>query len=274
MSKNDSVRDQTIRDFGDQWLSYTNNTGYYNSQALLADILGPEFNITSLRGSKIIDIGSGTGRIVNMLMSTGADKVIAIEPSESFIILKRNTEQFGDTVSCLNIRGDEIPKGLNADFVISIGVIHHIPDPNPVIKAAFNALRSGGQIILWVYGREGNELYLIFTGVLRKLTTKIPHFLLVSLSWIIVEFAGIYSQMCRLFPLPMNNYFRNVYSKLSWSVKVLIVYDQLNPAYAKYYFKEEAVSLLSGSGFKKIVCSHRHGYSWTIIGYKPDCELS
>jgi hypothetical protein len=44
------------------------------------------------------------------------------------------------------------------------------------------------------------------------------------------------------------------------------VFDQLNPAYAKYYTKEEAIDLLRSAGFSNIEIHHRHGYSWTIVG--------
>jgi hypothetical protein len=49
----------------------------------------------------------------------------------------------------------------------------------------------------------------------------------------------------------------------------LIIYDQLNPAYAKYYMKREAVKLLLDGGFINVRVHHRHGYSWTVIGTKP-----
>jgi hypothetical protein len=49
----------------------------------------------------------------------------------------------------------------------------------------------------------------------------------------------------------------------------LSVFDQLNPAYAKYYRRDEAIALLRNAGFEEITCRHRHGYSWTVTGRKP-----
>jgi hypothetical protein len=48
----------------------------------------------------------------------------------------------------------------------------------------------------------------------------------------------------------------------------MVVFDQLNPMYAKYYTQAEAKKLLVQSGFKKINFEHRHEYSWSIIGEK------
>jgi hypothetical protein len=49
----------------------------------------------------------------------------------------------------------------------------------------------------------------------------------------------------------------------------LVIYDQLNPAYAKYYTQTEAEQLLARAGFSDVRTYHRHGYSWTVIGTKP-----
>ena len=156
---NDEARDQTIRDFGRQWTTYTENEGYYGSVELLKDIIEPLLPIERLRGITAADIGSGSGRIVLMMMEAGAAHVYAVEPSQAVESLRRNTSGYADRVEILNLRGDQLPP-LNLDLVISIGVVHHIPDPDPVMKAAFAALKPGGQVLLWLYGREGNELYL------------------------------------------------------------------------------------------------------------------
>lgn len=49
----------------------------------------------------------------------------------------------------------------------------------------------------------------------------------------------------------------------------LVIYDQLNPAYAKYYTRAEAYELLRQAGFDDVRLHHRHGYSWTAVGTRP-----
>jgi hypothetical protein len=65
---------------------------------------------------------------------------------------------------------------------------------------------------------------------------------------------------------------REVLAKFPRSVRRLTIYDQLNPAYAKYSTRQEAHDLLASAGFKDVQLYHRHGYSWTIIGRKPEAE--
>jgi len=48
----------------------------------------------------------------------------------------------------------------------------------------------------------------------------------------------------------------------------VVIYDQLNPAYAKYYTREEARDVLERNGFSEVHLHHRHGYSWTMVGTK------
>jgi len=61
-------RDRTIRDFGEQWSHYGGNDGFYGSVELLQDMLGPLVALDELEGARVADIGSGTGRIVRMLV--------------------------------------------------------------------------------------------------------------------------------------------------------------------------------------------------------------
>jgi SAM-dependent methyltransferase len=268
----DDARDQTIRDFGRQWTTYTENEGYYGSVELLKDIIEPLLPVERLRGITAAEIGSGSGRIVNMMMEAGAGRVYAVEPSQAVESLKQNTSGYADRVEILNVRGDQLPP-LNLDLVMSIGVIHHIPDPDPVIRAAYAALKPGGQVLLWLYGREGNELYLSIFGPLRAITRRLPHFLLVPVAHALNLGAGIYLSLARFLPLPMRAYVINIFGRFDRQTRYLAVYDQLNPTYAKYYTRAEAIDLLHRAGFNDVQAFHRHGYSWTVLGTRTPTSV-
>lgn len=261
-------QNQTIRDFGEQWLRYSDNEGYYGSPELFADILSPFLKPEKIKDCRVADIGSGTGRIVNILLEAGARHVIALEPSEAFEVLCKNVRET-ERVTCLKMRGDQLPAYGNLDYIFSIGVLHHIPEPAPVIKAAFKALRPGGDLLIWLYGKEGNELYLSFVKPLRRLTKHFPHFLLVSLVEVMYWPLVFYIKLCQIFPLLLRGYMRAVFKKMSREKQRLIIYDQLNPSFAKYFTKFEAEKLLVDGGFTNVRVHHRHGYSWTVIGTKP-----
>jgi len=259
---------QTIKDFGTQWFHYQDVKGFFGSMELFSDMVFPFLKPEDLKGCKVAEIGSGSGRIVNMLLRAGAAHVIATDPSDAFDILGNNIEQ-PEKVTCLKITGDQLPPYGDLDYVFSIGVLHHIPDPKPVVDAAFKALKPGGRHLIWLYGKEGNSLYLAFLGPLRALTKRLPHFILSILVWIIYFPTYLYVKLCHIFPLHLRAYMLHVFGKMSPEKQRLIIYDQLNPAHAKYYTRFEAEKLLSDGKFENIQIHHRHGYSWTLIGTKP-----
>ena len=45
--------------------------------------------------------------------------------------------------------------------------------------------------------------------------------------------------MCKKFPLPMRSYFQSAINNWTEDVKLLTIYDQLNPQYSKYYSEIE-----------------------------------
>ena len=262
------LKDKTIRDFGEQWLAFRDNPAYYGSVELLADIFGPLIDVATIKGARVAEIGSGTGRIVNMLLDAGAAHVTAVEPSQALLVLKENTASRNDRVEYINAPGEALPPRLGLDLVVSIGVLHHIPDPAPVVRAAYQSLRPGGKMLVWLYGREGNASYLRVVEPLRKITVRMPHWALEGLSVGLTFALSSYIGACRFLPLPMRPYMRGVLANFPFSVRKLTIYDQLNPAYAKYYTRDEAIGLLSDAGFQDVTAFHRHGYSWTVAGAK------
>jgi len=263
-----SARDQTISDFGDQWTRHTENPDYYGSVELFADIIAPFLTLEDVRDKKCADIGSGTGRIVLMMLAAGAASVVAVEPSRAYDVLVRNTAHAADRVRCLNVAGESIPKE-GFDIVLSIGVLHHIPDPAPVVRAAFDALRPGGRMLVWLYGREGSRAYQSIFVPVRLITRNLPVRVNEILAWMLYPVVLAYAALTRRVPaLPLSNYLANVYMRFPSAERRLVILDQINPRWAKYYSRDEAEALLCDAGFRNVQLHHRHGYSWTVCGTK------
>jgi SAM-dependent methyltransferase len=267
-SKTQDVDRQTIADFGAQWTHYRENPGYYGSVEMLKDILEPQLPLSEIAGCRVAEIGSGTGRIVNMLLAAGAEHVVALEPSEAMTVLRENTVANADRITYVAATGEHLPLTSPYDIVVSIGVLHHVVDPRPIVARAREALKPGGWIVVWLYGLEGNEAYLRLVLPLRRVTCVMPDVLLRAFTHLLTVFLMGYIALCRVVPLPMRKYMTNVLGKYTYPPLWLTVFDQLNPAYAKYYRKDEALALLKDAGFTNVECSHRHGYSWTVVGRK------
>jgi len=273
MTMSTETRDRTIRDFGEQWTAFPDSPGWFESLDLLKDMLEPLVPLESVKDAKILDVGAGHGRLENMLFMAGAGGVTAVEPSDAFEVMKRNTARNVDKIAYVRCAGHEmdehLPEG-SFDLAISYGVIHHIPDPLPALRGMRRALKDGGRCWIWIYGREGNGAYLFFAEPLRWITRRMPHVLLSALSMLLTPFLSLYAWMCRWLPLPMRDYMRRVIAPQTWYTRKVTIYDQLNPAEARYYTRDEVTKLMADAGFTDIKTHHRHGYSWAVLGFRGD----
>jgi SAM-dependent methyltransferase len=265
----DDLQARTIADFGEQWTSYPDHEGFFGSAALFNDFFNPLVSDRDVAGCRVAEIGAGGGRFVNIFAAAGAAHIVAIEPSSAFRVLVENTSRFQDRITYLNVTGDRIPPDGDLDYVFAVGVLHHIPDPDPVIAAARRALRPGGTLAVWLYGREGNGVYLILARTLRLVTRRLSHRALALLVAALYPAFWCYMTACRVLPLPLAEYMRRVMLPLAPEKRRLVIYDQLNPAYAKYYTCAEARDALVRHGFVDVRLHHRHGISWTVVGAKP-----
>ena len=262
---------KTIRDFGEQWTTYDDAQGFFGSVALLADFIAP-FDIGRFRGATVADIGAGTGRFVLALCEAGARQVVAVEPSNAVTVVRQKTQHLDQgLVRVLNVTGDNLPVDLALDYAISVGVLHHILDPKPVVAAVYRALKPGGQFVMWVYGKEGNGLYLALALPIRVISKHLPQRGKALLSHVLDAPLAAYIGLCKRWPnarLPLRDYMLEILGKLDRDKRRLVIYDQINPHYAKYYTRGEALALMQAAPFA-VAIHHRKGYSWVVIGTKP-----
>jgi SAM-dependent methyltransferase len=260
---------KTIADFGEQWTEYPDTDGFFGSSTLFDDFCHPFVAAGDTAGKRVAEIGAGIGRFINVLARAGAQHLIALEPSDAFRVLHQNTQAFRDRITYLNATGDHLPASGDLDYVFVIGVLHHIPDPDPVVAAAYRALAPGGTLLVWVYGREGNAGSLLLMRLLWQVTRRLPHRALERLVAAAYPAFWCYMTACRWLPLPLADYLRRVILPLTPAKRRVVIYDQLNPAYAKYYTGDEAQAVLTRNGFTDIRLHHRYGRSWTVAGVKP-----
>lgn len=263
---------KTVADFGKQWSNHGEiDAGYWSSDELFRDHFKdqkPPFE--NLKDKIVLEVGSGSGRILQMLNRYNPVKLIGVEPSSGFAILTKNTAGLKN-LTLINASGDEfyVPGGV--DLVFSLGVIHHIPEPDLVIKNISKNLKLNGLFIMWVYGYENHKLYVLFQKFFRPLLRLLPDQVLNLLSLLLTYFLDFYLYVSKIVfrsKLPLTKYLSNLFSKCSRKHKKYIVFDQLNPMYAKYYKKHEAIGLVSQFGLELVSIHHRNSYSWTLITKK------
>lgn len=138
----------TISDFSEQWRNYFDNTGYFGSEELLADVLAPLVRIDELRGATIAEIGCGNGRFLRT-MARHAARVIGVDPGDGAENARAWTHGL-DNVQVFRSSVYDLPELSPLDHVFSIGVIHHLPDPQRALEIMRGLLRPGGRCTIWV----------------------------------------------------------------------------------------------------------------------------
>ena len=105
-----------------------------------------------LRGKRVLEVGCGTGRFMDVLAEAGAevwgvDLSLAVEVAAENLARHARARVVQADLFRMPFGEDEF------DFVYSFGVIHHTPDPRAAVAAMARHLRPGGGISVWVYGR-------------------------------------------------------------------------------------------------------------------------
>jgi SAM-dependent methyltransferase len=261
-----------VLDFGNQWSRHGKiDFGYWTSDEMFRDHFEnqkPPFE--NLKNKVVLEVGSGSGRVLQMLDRYNPAKLIGVEPSEGFTILAKNTSQLKN-LTLIKASGDDffVPEGI--DVIFSFGVIHHIPKPDLVIKNISKNLKIGGIFILWVYGYENNQPYVMVQKLFKPFLRFLPDYTLNLFSLFLTYVMDLYLNFSKFFfrsTLPMTKYLDHNFSKCSREHKKYIIFDQINPLYSKYYKKNEAIDLISQFGLELVSVYHRHSYSWTLIAKK------
>ena len=104
---------------------------------------------------------------------------------------------------------DRITK--KVDYVFSLGVIHHIPNYKKACKRIYDSLKPNGKFIIWVYGYEGNELFLLIFNNIRRITRILPDSVLRIFCTFLNLVCYLYIFLCKFIKLPMQQYMLEVF---------------------------------------------------------------
>lgn len=143
-----------------------------------------------------LDVGCGAGRHVKQATALGA-QVIGLDLSHSIDIAFRSNP---DNPAAHFIQADilNLPFRKNLfDFIYSLGVLHHLPDPEKGFHFLIPHLKEGASIFIWVYQRSKRKVLLERA---RRITTRLPLGSIKTLSWVatVVDY-GIFVNLYRVF---------------------------------------------------------------------------
>jgi ubiquinone/menaquinone biosynthesis C-methylase UbiE len=93
-----------------------------------------------VRAKSILDVGSGTGRAIRFLRQRRPD--LQVEGVEPVSELRAQAHELGTVLH--DASGEQLPfHDGSFDVVMSFGLLHHVPDPAPVITEMTRVARAG-----------------------------------------------------------------------------------------------------------------------------------
>ena len=126
----------------------------------------------------MLDVGAGSGRHSAQAAAAGAN-VVAVDLGDSIDVARRNLPP---EVLTVEADAEDLPfEPGSFDFVMAIGVLHHLPDPARALRAIARFARPGGHVHVYLYWWPESRLQrTVLRGVAaaRRLTVRLPHRLL------------------------------------------------------------------------------------------------
>ena len=217
------------------------------------------------RGLRFLDAGCGIGRNSLWPMRDGAAGGLAIDVDDrSLEAARRNLAGF-PALEIRRLSVYELDARDEFDLAFSIGVIHHLDRPRDAVARLVAAVKPGGRVLVWLYGRENNGWVVRVADPLRRaLFSRLPLGLVHALSWLPTAALWL---MLRLGIRPIE-YFR-LLAGFSFRHLRAIVFDHMIPRTADYYRRDEAIALLRDCGLVEVEARWVNEMSWTAIGRKP-----
>lgn len=264
---------RTADAFGYEWTRYSELADRYRQQFLdWIRPVGPDF----FQDQLVLEGGCGKGRHTALAAEFGARAVVAMDLSDAVDAAFANTRHLGN-VHVIQADLNRPPVRPIFDYAFSIGVLHHLPEPERGFHALVDRLRPGGAISAWVYGREGNGwIVRIVTPLRERVTSHLPRGILDAISGALaVPLTAATKLIYRPLHgtrvsavLPYAPYLTYI-ADFPYREQRSIVFDHLVAPVAFYLRRNEFEGWFVRAGLQDITIGHHNANSWRGFARRP-----
>ncbi len=268
------LKQKTLRSFSFQWNTFGQIYMEYGQH--WNDYLPAALNNPSYFKNKVgLDAGCGFGRHILQAAKSGAE-MVGIDLSEAVVAAYKNT----NNISNIHIiQGDIYSppfKSGTFDFIYSLGVLHHLPDPQRGFESLVKLLDSKQEIFIWCYDNDKpkkNSMY----EVIRKFTTRLSYkylyiFTLLSAMGIRI-ILNCPAKLAKTLGMKNNKLPYDYYLKYPFRVLHADLFDVFAVPSTKYYDQYELKDWFINSELK--IHEVKHSVSgWTIYGGKERADVA
>lgn len=265
----------TVNSFGDEWAKFDDF-----SKEEIEQIGNDYFDLVDKRkliDSVVLDVGCGSGRWSNYLCSR-VKFIEAIDPSGAVITATKMLKS-KPNVRVTQASVENIPfERESFDLVISLGVLHHIPDTHKALEKCVEMVKKGGECLIYLYYNLDNRGFFyksvfnlshIFRLMICRLPSKLKKLVCDGIAFTIY---WPLSRLSRLF------YFLGLskaadYLPLSYyrdkSIQILRndALDRFGTPLEQRFSRKEIKEMMMSCGLKNIKFSENPPF-WHAIGVK------
>lgn len=246
--------------FGYAWDQYGDVLPQHEEQFLRWTALDQSF----WKGRRFVDAGCGIGRNAHWPMMYGALGGVAVDVDERTLSRARGNLARFPAVEVRRQSIYEIAETDTFDIAFSIGVVHHLSDPDVAVARMTRAIKAGGWVLVWLYGRENNGWIVhLFNPLRRVLFSRLPLPMVHALSWLLTAVLWCLLRM----GLASGGYYRLIRG-FSFRHLRAITFDHMIPRIARYYTRAEGEALLTRAGLTEIRSAWVNENSWSVMGRK------
>lgn len=273
----DNIDAKTVKSFGEEWGKFNkfDNDDIKKMGDEYFDIITKEM---LSRISTVLDVGCGTARW-SIYWSDKVKHIDATDPSDAVFAAASLTRNMPNirvskcTADCLPFEN-----GL-FDFVMSVGVLHHIPDTGKALKDITLKAKIHGYVYVYIYyaldnrGLSFKSLFFL-VNILRRIVSNMPPLA----KKIICEVIAIlvYVPLITVAKI-LKNFFKH---KSFWKKLPLSYYvdkplyvirndalDRFGTSLEQRFTREQLVEMMEAAGLDNIIISENKPY-WHAVGQR------
>jgi SAM-dependent methyltransferase/uncharacterized protein YbaR (Trm112 family) len=241
-------KQKTIDRFGYEW-TYFDDYDCDNFEAFVNPL-----PVNFLKGKLGLDIGCGAGRHARQASERGAE-VVCVDLSEAVdVAYKNNAENAFVHVVQSDIYKLPFKTG-KFQFIYSLGVLHHLTEPERGYQTLIPFLSEGGALFIWLYAYAPRKIAL---ETLRSVSQKLSNNNIRRMAYIcnLIDygiFVNMYHLMCNL-PVLGKLVNRDIFMRFKeykgygFRVGYIDWFDRLSAPITNFYKKSEVRKWLTRSG--------------------------
>jgi SAM-dependent methyltransferase/uncharacterized protein YbaR (Trm112 family) len=264
---------RTLRAFGDEWRRFPDLLAVHE-RIFRWYFEGPED--VAWEGLRVLDAGCGMGRWLHFARRAGA-RVVGMDLSPAVEVAAARDGDGADFVQG-DLQWPPFPPGA-FDLVYSLGVVHHLEDPQSGVRALARVVRPGGELRLYVYRSLAEDPWprrLVLKGVtlLRRITVRLPFALAHAISLAVAALgtalfllprrwlrgSALGDRLTRGLPLAH-------YADVPFRMLVAEQFDRLCAPIEGRFRREQVAEWLAAAGLETRAILP--GLGWRAIGSRP-----